>query len=408
MKLWKLIMTGVVTLGLAGVFVTTPTPVTAQASDGVSIDGDFSDWKYADVTEGNSDSALALKNDGQYLDMYVKMGYGGIPQNGNYQLTIDGKNYYLMPQNMTGSVNAGESKAFSLVAGTWNGASQYGTVGSGYVSNVKSHNVAEFRVDLTKLKLTQLADGKVASFMNYDIGSNPAKATINWSGSADSSSSVAASGGTIDGKSDESSKGTTPTDSNANNDNDNLNIRIDGKFDDWKYVDLTEGYNGYTAMVSDGDYVYVYVQMKNSTTVPGYGDYNFEMGGKKFFVWSDKMPNYIVNKDNPVKVTLIGGAHNEGHDYGDDVGTCYVSSNKNGHSIAEFKIDLRKFNVSTMTGQTITMYNDNIGMTKVSVAGGSTGPYIISGIGLAIAGLGYLKFRKSGKSKHKDDPTLTK
>lgn len=74
MKLWKLIMTGVVTLGLAGVFVTAPTPVTAQASDGVSIDGDFSDWKYADVTEGNSDSALALKNDGQYLDMYVKMG----------------------------------------------------------------------------------------------------------------------------------------------------------------------------------------------------------------------------------------------------------------------------------------------------------------------------------------------
>ncbi|MFD1550359.1 Firmicu-CTERM sorting domain-containing protein [Levilactobacillus fuyuanensis] len=406
MKLWKLIMTGVVTLGLAGVFVTAPTPVTAQASDGVSIDGDFSDWKDADVVEGNNQNASALKNDGQYLDMYVKMEYGGIPQNGNYLLTIDGKTYYLMPKNMTGSVSAGESKAFSLVAGTWNGADQYGTVGSGYVSNVKSHNVAEFRVDLTKLKLSQSADGKEASFMNYDIGSNPAKATINWSGSADSSSSVAASGGTIDGKSDESSKGTTPTDSNANNDNDNLNIKIDGKFEDWKDVDLTEGYDGYTAMVSDGDYVYVYVQMKDNDVLPGTGDYNFDIGGKQVYVSTKHMPNNVKEGDAE-PVSFVAGKWQEGDQYG-TVGNGYSSTNKNGHNILEFRVDLRKLDVSTMTGQTITMYNPNIGDKKVSVAGGSTGPYIISGIGLAIAGLGYLKFRKSGKAKHKDDPTLTK
>lgn len=53
---------------------------------------------------------------------------------------------------------------------------------------------------------------------------------------------------------------------------------------------LTEGYNGYMAMVSDGKYVYVYVKMKYGQ-VPGYGDYNFDIGGQKYYVWSNEMPS---------------------------------------------------------------------------------------------------------------------
>ena len=58
--------------------------------------------------------------------------------------------------------------------------------------------------------------------------------------------------GVITDKSTVSSKASSTTDNNAANDNDNLNIKIDGNFNDWKNVTLTEGYNGYMAMVSDG------------------------------------------------------------------------------------------------------------------------------------------------------------
>ncbi|WCJ46819.1 Firmicu-CTERM sorting domain-containing protein [Levilactobacillus brevis] len=43
------------------------------------------------------------------------------------------------------------------------------------------------------------------------------------------------------------------------------------------------------------------------------------------------------------------------------------------------------------------MYNPNIGNEKVTVAGGLTGPYVIAGIGVVIAGLGYWRLRKSGR-----------
>jgi len=397
MKLWKLIMAGVVALGLAGAIEMMPT--IAEASDNISIDGDFSDWKTADLTEGYN-GFTALESHGQYLDVYVQKNDGGIPENGNYDLVIADKHYFLKPQNLTASVSAGEKKAFSLVAGTWSGDDQYGTVGTGYVGNVASHNVAEFRVDLTKLNLTKAVNGKIAAINNSDIGNNPSQVAIDWTDSGQDSSSVAASGGAINGKADQSSKGTTPTDSNAANDNDNLNIKIDGKFADWKNVTLTEGYNGYTAMVSDGNYVYVYVKMMGTTLVPGYGDYNFDIGGTQYYVWTKQMPQTPVKEGDATAVTFTGGKYNEGDQYG-TVGDGYVSSDKNGHNIAEFKVDLRKFHLSTMTGQTITMYNPNIGNEKVTVAGGSTGPYVISGIGLAIAGLGYWRLKKSGKLNRK-------
>jgi len=156
--------------------------------------------------------------------------------------------------------------------------------------------------------------------------------------------------------------------------------------------------------VSDGDYVYVYVKMKYGM-VPGYGDYNFDVGGQKYYVWSKNIPSSIG--DNETKaVDFIGGKWNEGSQYG-TVGNGYVAKDGQ-HNIAEFKVDLKKFNLSTMTGQTITMYNPNIGNEKVTVAGGSTGPLVISGVGVIVAGLGYFKFRKSNSMKREQVRTHNK
>ncbi|KZU56235.1 extracellular protein [Lactiplantibacillus plantarum] len=66
------------------------------------------------------------------------------------------------------------------------------------------------------------------------------------------------------------------------------NITIDGKMNDWKDATLTEGYNGYTALASAGQYVNVYVKMKNGA-VPGYGDYNFTIDGKTYYIWSKNL-----------------------------------------------------------------------------------------------------------------------
>ena len=61
-----------------------------------------------------------------------------------------------------------------------------------------------------------------------------------------------------------------------------------------------------------------------------------------------------------------------------------------------------------MTGQTITMYNPNIGNEKVTVAGGSTGPYLISGVGVVIVAWGYFKFRKRRQLEPTDLPKVKK
>ncbi|MFD1454493.1 Firmicu-CTERM sorting domain-containing protein [Levilactobacillus lanxiensis] len=408
MKLWKLMMAGVVALGLAGAVVTAePATVTAQASDNITIDGKFSDWDNANLTDSYNGST-AMESNGQYIDVYVKMQNGQVPGYGDYNFTIDGKNYFVWSDNIPGSVAKGESKAVTFTGGTTNEGPQYGTVATGYVSNDGEHPLAEFRVDLSKFGLTDSANGKKVEMTNPNIGGT-ATTTVDDLGSKKVSPDVTATSGVIDGKADSSSKATTTTDNDANNDNDNLNIKIDGKFADWKNVTLTEGYNGYTAMVTDGDKVYVYVKMKYGM-VPGYGDYNFEFNGKKIFVFSKDIPYNPVSHGSATKVTFRAGNYNEDtsdSSYG-TVGDGYVSSDSEGHSIAEFQIDVSKLKLSSMTGQTITMYNPNIGKEKVTVAGGSTGPYVIAGIGVLIAGFGYWRLRKSGKLKRRQNDAADK
>ncbi|MFC6202925.1 Firmicu-CTERM sorting domain-containing protein [Lactiplantibacillus nangangensis] len=422
MKLRKIMLLGAVALGLTGLGLATgPTTVNAASSSAnstrtaISIDGQFSDWAGVPLTSGYSGST-ALVDNGRYLNVYVKMksGQGDVPAHGDYAFSIDGKTIHAWLSNT--KVASGKTQAVTVTGGDYPDGTQYGIVGNGYVMNDGKNNYGEFRINLKSYGLNGTVVGKQASVTNPNIG-NTATTTITNMGnhgggssstatSSSTTSSVSSSSasnssttssstsaaGVISGKADSSSKATTTTSANANNDNDNLNIVIDGKFNDWKNVTLTEGYDGYTAMVSDGNYVYVYVKMKYGQ-VPGYGDYNFDISGKKVYVWSDNIPS-SQNEGDVKAVSFTGGDYNEGHQYG-DVGTGYVAQS-GGHSIAEFKVDISKFGVSSMTGQTITMYNPNIGNEKVTVAGGSTGPILISGIGVVIVGFGYYKLRKAG------------
>ncbi|MDL2062459.1 hypothetical protein QQE18_09415 [Lactiplantibacillus paraplantarum] len=285
-KINKLMILGMLAFSMTGAMVMTNS-VTADASTNVTIDGKMNDWKSATLTEGYN-GYTALAGDGQYVNVYVKMKNGQVPGYGDYNFTIDGKTYYVWSNNIPSSVSSGSVKSFTLTGGKWNEGTQYGTVGTGYVTNDGSHNYAEFKVDLTKLGLTASASGKQISMANPNIGSDSATTTAgtitttatssassssaansssatNSSSSTDSSSatnSTSSSAGVITDKDDTASKASLTTDNNASNDNDNLNIKIDGNFNDWKNVTLTEGYDGYTAMVSDGKNVFGYFDIR--------------------------------------------------------------------------------------------------------------------------------------------------
>ncbi len=378
-------MIGLVSLGLFGLASLVNSSDVSAASN-VAIDGQFSDWKDASLTEGYN-GYTAMKSDGQYVDVYVKMKYAAVPGHGDYIFNIDGKQYHAWFPD----TSSDQPKQISITGGSDSDGTQYGTIGTGYVSKEDEHNVGEFRIDLSKFNLPNSDVGKQISMTNPNIGSDAVSSTV------DSIGSGATTTGVIADKGDKSQKGDTPTDANANNANDNLNINIDGKYLDWKNMKLTEGYNGYTAMVSDGNHVYVYVKMKYGN-IPGYGDYNFDIGGKKIYVWSKDDMN--VGSGETKEVSFTAGDYNEGHQYG-TVGNGYIT-NDGKNNVGEFKIDLTKLNLSNMSGQTITMYNPNIGNDKVTTAGGSTGPILISGAGALVAIFGYVKLKKAGYLGHNE------
>ncbi|KRK80173.1 Firmicu-CTERM sorting domain-containing protein [Companilactobacillus nodensis] len=391
MKLRKMLLIGAVALGMAGSAALIEPAMNVDASSNVAIDGDFSDWQGVDLTDGNNGS-MAMKSDGQYVDVYVKMKNGQVPGYGDYNFTINNKTYYVSSKNIPSNVDAGDAKQVTFNGGDWNEGDQYGQVATGYVSNVDGSNVAEFRVDLSKFNLPDSAVGQKVSMSNPNVGGDSVSTTV------DAVNGDTSNAGVITDKGDTNSKGDTPTDANADNTNDNLNINIDGKYQDWKNMKLSEGYNGYTAMVSDGNYVYVYVKMKYGN-FPGYGDYNFDIGGKKVYVWSSEDTNVASGQTKTISFT--GGDYNEGHQYG-TVGNGYIT-NDGKNNIGEFRVDLTKFKISNMAGQTITMYNPNIGDgSKVTAAGGSTGPILISGVGVLIAGFGYIKLKKAGYLSRKE------
>ncbi|MFC6323946.1 Firmicu-CTERM sorting domain-containing protein [Companilactobacillus baiquanensis] len=386
MKFRKIIVIGAVILGLAGASsFAEPLVTDAASTDSVTIDGQFSDWKDANLVEGYN-GYTSLVSDGQYVNVYVKMKYAAIPGHGDYIFKIGDKSYHAWFPD----VNNGDTKQITITGGDNYDGHSYGTVGSGYIGEEDGKSVAEFKIDLSKFDLPDSDVGKSISMTNSNIGSDAATTTIQSVGGKDAV-------GTATGKADTNEKGTTPTDANANNTNDNLNIVIDGKYLDWKNIQLTEGYNGYTAMVSDGHYVYVYVKMKYGM-VPGQGDYHFDFGGKKISVWTKEMPDSL-DKDQTKAVNFKAGDYDGGDQYG-VVGNGYVTNNGE-HNVGEFRIDISKLNISTMVGQTITMNNPSIGNEKVTTSGGSTGPILISGIGVLIAGFGYVKLKKAGYLKNK-------
>ena len=68
----------------------------------------------------------------------------------------------------------------------------------------------------------------------------------------------------------------------------------------------------------------------------------------------------------------------------------------------EVAAPFEQLKVEATSSQTITYSNNNLGQQMISVAGGSTGPWILAGIAAVIVGYSLWKKEKSQKIKIKN------
>ncbi len=452
-KTTKLMMAAAVALGLASVAVGTQS-ATVNASTGIAIDGQFADWDQISATKstywddgtGSTTTLLKVAADTTTVNVYAEVHKGDANEapKALWVLTVGGKTRQLQLADGSGTMASGSGEVYlndrSAAVGSVNVVRK--SASGVYTSD---YSVVEFSVDLAKAGIdnVNLGDNVTLNVASAGLGNDNMVTTVGSIGTGDvtgdvtntdtdtsteagttgssettstSSSSTSTSGSNVSEDGVVTDKGDADTTKgDQNNSNDDLNIVIDGAFQDWTNVAITKVagdsvYNSrYMAMVSDGKYVYVYVKMQPYDAMPGYGDYNFQIGGKTYNVWSSNIPNNLTVDGDAQAVTLTGGDTNEGSQYG-TVATGYVKRQtlvENGQSYGwydtmEFKLDLSKLNVSTMNGQQITMSNPNVGNGAVTAAGGSTGPVLLASVGVLLAGVGYMKVKKIGMFAQKE------
>jgi len=188
-------------------------------------------------------------------------------------------------------------------------------------------------------------------------------------------------------------------------------ITIDGNFDDWSGKPMTEvkengdDYNiKRESLVADDDNIYFYLNMSPehgggySTLQPS--GYVLNVGSKTFYVTFKT--DGTLSDDTTVSGT-VNAWNSENGGSGDlSQATMKVHRYKtaNGHNdIMEARIPLSELKVAGGS-QTITMKNANLGTQTLTATGGSTGPFILAGIGMVIALGGAGTFIKT-KSKSK-------
>ncbi|WP_461216056.1 Firmicu-CTERM sorting domain-containing protein [Lacticaseibacillus sp. GG6-2] len=406
-------------------------PQVTHAAGNISIDGNFGDWSaypatsvsYSDDGSGQDVSLIKVAADTKTVDFYVQAhnnnASGGIPA-WSWTLTVGG--------HTLGNFNIGNSATPSgKVTVYYNGQA----IGTGDVTRSQAdskykrdYSTGEFEIDLAKAGISdaKVGDTIALNASSAGLGNQKASANVTAGGASSAATTTTATSASASAASSSSSQATSssssssPVDANGvvtagdadtttgdqNTNHDATGIAIDGDFGDWKSVPITKVagdnvYNSrYMAMVTDGNDVDIYVKMQPNEAIPGYGDYDFDFGGKHVYVWSHDIPSQLTTDGKAEAVTLNGGSNYDQSTYG-AVATGYVrrfSCAQGSYDVMEFKLSLAKLHLSTTTSQTITMSNPNVGNGAVTAAGGSTGPVVLASVGVLIAGFGYWKYRK--------------
>ena len=198
---------------------------------------------------------------------------------------------------------------------------------------------------------------------------------------------------------------------NAHADN-KYGIVIDGAFSDWSGLPMTElsfsyenGQNiKHASLVTDEANLYFYLNMAPE----GHNYHNLQPSGHKLTIgnkvfwmtFNNTFPSEDLSvigqtkdvqvnfwaEDNSVNVTIPGKLTRVKTDFSD---TSYSDE-------VEVAISFEQLKVEATSSQTITYSNANLGEQTITVTGGSTGPWILAGIAVVIAGYSFWKIR--GKS----------
>lgn len=392
------------------------------STTGIKLDGQFADWASLPSANVNYDpafdhtSVIKMIATTSEIDVYVE----AHSANGNY-LPYAGWTGSIGGTNVAfqlGSQNRSTSGSDTVYANSR--MAHYGTVFTTAVpadGNYHSgYTRSEFTITPSAAGVKNLKDGDLVSlnFQGTGLGSQTISTVVGSGGaltgsgsvtgapsnaSSSTSSSSSSSSSDLDGAGVIAGKGDTPAKGNNNTANDNLGIVIDGKFADWDNITKTTEANGdKMAMVADGDNVYVYV-MASQYYVPQNG-FKFTAGGQSFFITMQNGGNGSTST-TPVSFKVAGGPYDTSTQY-PDVGTgAMVQAKVDGQTqgLLEFSFKLSDLGLSSTASQTITLHNDAVGPTTITAAGGSTGPVVLAGVGVLLAGFGYWKARKMGLLK---------
>lgn len=204
-----------------------------------------------------------------------------------------------------------------------------------------------------------------------------------------------------------------PVEAHADN---KYGIVIDGAFEDWKSLPITEfsfsyenGQNiKYVSLVTDESNMYFYLNMAPE----GHNYHNLQPSGHKLTIgnkvfwmtFSDLFPSEDLSKvgqtkdvhvnfwaeDNSVNTTVVGKLTRVKTDFSD----------KSYSDEVEVAVPFEQLKVENTSSQTITYSNSNLGEQVINVTGGSTGPWILAGIAILIAGYSVWRYKKTGSKSN--------
>ncbi|ELA59359.1 Firmicu-CTERM sorting domain-containing protein [Enterococcus hirae] len=204
---------------------------------------------------------------------------------------------------------------------------------------------------------------------------------------------------------------------NAHADN-KYDIVIDGAFSDWSDLPKTKMFfsyeNGqnikYASLVTDDKNLYFCLDMAPE----GHNYRNLQPSGHRLTIGNKVYWMTFINVFNSEDLSVIGQTKDVQVNFWAEDNTVNltipgkltrVKTNYSATSYSdtvEVAAPFEQLKVEATSSQTITYSNNNLGQQMISVAGGSTGPWILAGIAAVIVGYSLWKKEKSQKIKIKN------
>lgn len=398
----------------------------AKSTDGISIDGDYSDWTNVAKTAMGywQTDDVAMTNDGTNVYFYYDASGANAQK---FQDTWQDNFYILVGNNRYPVKLSGTSGEVTVSV---NGK----VVGSAVVSGDR----VEASVPVSDLGLNFDASGQTVSVGNYKVAGDTVSTVINsditnnqvtdatkeTGSSSDSSSSSDSTTSDVneDGTSNalnQAVSGDSSTDSSGlkqtNNTSNDLNIKIDGNFDDWRDKTLSpmqiNGDNDNikpSALLADDKYVYFYIS-QTPFWQGGYlnlqpDGYTLNVGSTAYTIWLNNHQTVNLASGTTQKIS-VGVMDNKTFKTIDDGGDAYVGARTITQHTGtgdtevdgtgyqwEVRIPLSELGgSSTVDGQEITLDNTNLWDGELKASGGSTGPVVLASAGFLIAAITVLK-----------------